>query len=158
MHGLVAVDHDARRIFATLVRVAQLDAPAVHERRLVHRQRALERACQVLRAHVAHGGFVGVDHVADELAHARAMARRDEMHRRVGHEIQLQGHLPANLVALLRGNVIPLVHGDDQRAPALKRKKAKRAAEKPGKATSRGRKRPPEKARIGSSSSRKRKR
>src|SRR5580658_10580451 len=35
---LIAMDHDARRIAAALVRVAQLDAPPAHQRRLVHRE------------------------------------------------------------------------------------------------------------------------
>jgi len=57
--GLVAVDHDARRVAPTLVRVAQLDAPAAHERRLVHAERVLECARQLLGGHAAHGGLVG---------------------------------------------------------------------------------------------------
>ena len=48
------------------------------------------------------------------------MPRRDEVHRRERHEIQLQFHLTPDVVPLLHGNVIPLVHGEDQRASTLK--------------------------------------
>ena len=121
MHRLVAVDHDARRILAALVRVAQLDAPAVHQRRLMHRHRLLERASELRRAHLSHRRFVGADQSPDELADARAVTRGNEMHRRERHEIELQRELAANLVALVHGNAVPLVHGEEHGAAALQR-------------------------------------
>src|SRR5438309_2044073 len=76
--GLVAVDHDARRVAAALVRVTQLDAPAAHQRRLVHAEGVLERTRQLARRHGAHGRLVGAHGGLHELAHPAPMARRDE--------------------------------------------------------------------------------
>jgi len=119
--GLVAVDHDARRVAAALVRVTQLDTPAAYQRWLVDGQRVLERARQLACRHGAHRRLVGAHRGLHELPHTAPMARGDEMQRRKGHEVQFQGQLALDLLALLRCNPVPLVDRDDERPPALER-------------------------------------
>ncbi len=115
------MDHDARRIAAALVRVTQLDAPAAHQRRLVDAERLLERTRQLARRHAAHGRLVGAHRGLHELAHPAPMARGDEMQRRKGYEVEFQGELALDLLALLRCDPVPFVDRDDERPPALER-------------------------------------
>ena len=121
MHGLVAVDDDARRVAAALVGVAQLDAPAAHHRRLVLHHRALERLAELRGRDLGHRGVVGLDGGSDELADAGAVARRDEVLRNIGDEIELEREQTADLLALLHRDAVPFVDGDDERAAALQR-------------------------------------
>src|SRR5690606_22041313 len=79
---LVAVHDDDRRVAAALVCVAQLDAPAAYERRLMLLDCGFEHARELGCRHLAHRCIVGMRDAAHQLADARAVQRGDEMNRR----------------------------------------------------------------------------
>ena len=116
------MDDDARWIASALVRIAQLDAPAAHQRRLVLHDGALERLGELGRRDIGHRRVVRLDGRSDQLTDAGAVARRHELYGCVGHEIELEFELTADVFALLVGDAVPFVDGDQQRPAALQRK------------------------------------
>ena len=121
MRGLIAVDDDARRITTALVRISQFDSTTPHHRRLMLHHRPLERFGELRRRDFGHRRVVGLDGGDDELTDTRSMPCRDEMHRRVGNEVEFEFQLPTDLIALLDRNAVPLVHGDDERTTPIQR-------------------------------------
>ena len=113
------MDDDARRVASTLVRIAQLDAPAAHQRRLVLHDGALECLGELGRRDIGHRRVVRLDGRRDQLTDAGAVTRRDELHGCIGHEIELEFELTADVFALLVGDSVPFVDGDQQRPAAL---------------------------------------
>src|SRR5579862_594613 len=106
--GLITVNHDARWITPALMRIAQLDAPPAHERRLVCADSLLERAGQLARRQSTHRRLVGACRRVHELADPTAVAGGDEMQRRERHEVELQCELSVDLLALLGRDPVPL--------------------------------------------------
>jgi len=90
MRGLIAVDDDARRVAATLVRISQFDSATPHHRRLMLHHGSLKRFGELRRRNFGHRSIVGLNGRDDEFADTRAMPCRNEMHRRVGNEVELE--------------------------------------------------------------------
>ena len=112
--------HDHGRWIATaLMRVAQLDAAAQHGRRRVRLDRTLQLACQLRGWQRAHRRLIGLAHILHDDADCGAVARRNEMQRRVIQERQLQRYLVAHLLARMVIESVPLVDRNHQRATVL---------------------------------------
>ena len=79
MLRLVAVDDNPRRPVPPLVCIAQLDPPALVQRRRVLLHGAFQHGGQLRRGHLAHGAVPGLSHGAIERSHPRAVLGRDEV-------------------------------------------------------------------------------
>ena len=115
---LIAVHDDHRRIAPALMRIAQPHWPAAHQRRRVHLQRVLQHSIEPRRRELDAGILVRDERSVDELRDAAAVQRRDVVHARIGHEIELALDLALDEAALVTVQSVPFVDGDRERAAA----------------------------------------
>ena len=101
------------------MRVAQANAAAPHEWRLVLADGGLKDACQVRRRHLAHGRGKGRAHRVHELADAAAVQGGDVVHGREIEEAQALRELVADLFASLLSHVVPLIDREHECAAAI---------------------------------------
>ena len=110
--------HDQRRIGATLVSHAQLDATAVDHRRLVRLGGVLQQGGQTLGRPAGHGAFEGAVDGRVEVTHRSAVQRGDEVQVSVVGKAQTTLDLGAHLLLGFAFQAIPLVDHQHQRAAA----------------------------------------
>ncbi len=82
-------------------------------------QRVFESARQLARRHLAHRCFKRTYCRLNELPDAGAVTRRNKVQWRERHEVELEGELAVDRLALIGRNSIPLVDCNDQRATPL---------------------------------------
>ena len=109
------MDDDQRRVGAAQVGVAQLDAVAVDQRRLVHLHGILEDAGQAAGGPAGHRRGEGGLHRLVQMPHPGAMQRGDEVDVGEVDEEQPALQLLLHVVAFGRFHAVPLVQRDDQR-------------------------------------------
>ena len=115
----VAVHHDDGRIRAALVRIAQLDPAAPHQRRGGVLDRAFELAGEPGRGELGERRAMARIDAAHELAEAGAVQGRDAAYRTEGRERQPAPDFGTQRGTGLARRHVPLVDGDDRSPPAV---------------------------------------
>ena len=107
---------NARRIDASLVRIAQADAATAHDRRRVLCDGGFEFAGQVAGRHVEYGSTKRPLDRGQHVADRRAMQRRNRDALGEIEERQPPVEFVAHVFPVRRAESIPLVDHDDERA------------------------------------------
>ena len=112
------MNNDVRRVAPALVRVLQLDAVALHQRRLVAAVGGLQRFGQFVGGEFGHCRAIDFFYRGQELADVAAVQRRDVEDFGVIDKVQFALELAADGLALFVVEVVPFVDGDDEGAAA----------------------------------------
>ena len=119
MLGLVAVDHDHRRIAPTLMCITQADAPAANQRRRMGRHGTLQFARQFRRREVAARRPIRTFDGRQQIADGSPVQRRERDALGEVEERQAPLQLVTDVLARIRAQSVPLVDNDDERAAPL---------------------------------------
>ncbi len=114
--GLVAVDHDQRRVGTTKVGIAQLDAAAIDQWWLVLAHGIFEDLRQAAGRPAGHRRLERGLHRLVQVAHAGAVQGGNEVDVGEIDEEQPALQLGLHVVTLARLHAVPLVQGDDDSA------------------------------------------
>jgi len=117
--GLIAVDHDDRRVATALVCISQLDPAPVHQRRRVLGDRQFENPGQFRCLEIDSRRRVGRVGGRDQVAYPAAVQRRDEAPIGEIEERKAALHFALDTIPLVGAQPVPFVDHHDQGAAAV---------------------------------------